>query len=229
MTKLTPYLLVTALLYLNLAARAQTDSGYADLGRVKLNTGFIQTITIQGSDLERMPFLSLDEAINVYLYGNNTSPNPLVYIINGNLVGDVNAYSVYDIETVTLVQNALSNVNGATNTQRLVLIKTRSGKEQPAGFTAAGSSYLLGRREAGDAKNIKSPSSPDFFHQYYLSGRTRIGRSVFGGSAGWLRDITPLPETEYSVKGDPHRLNRLRFNAWFNTRIWGHSNFCFLE
>src|SRR5687767_3978941 len=76
---------------------AQTDADWLDLGRIKLKKEFTQTVTIKGKDLEQMPFSNLADAIGVWLYGLATNNETVVYVIDGNLITDVNVYSVYDI------------------------------------------------------------------------------------------------------------------------------------
>src|SRR5882724_2865291 len=85
---------------------AQNDSSYFDLGVVRLQKKFAQYQSIKGADLEKMPFANLSEAINVWLYGVYSNSASLVYLVDGNIVPDVNAWSIYDIEEVVLVQSA---------------------------------------------------------------------------------------------------------------------------
>src|SRR5688572_3917933 len=103
---------------------AQNDTSWLDLGRIKLKKEFTQSVTIKGKDLEQMPFASLAEAINVWLYGLATNNYSVAYVIDGNMITDVNAYSIHDIEEIILVQNALVQLNGATKEKQLVLITT---------------------------------------------------------------------------------------------------------
>ncbi len=75
-----------------------------------------------------MPFVNLSDAISVWLYGVYTLPSTVVYIVDGNPVVDVNSYSVFDIEEVTLVQSAAA-LSGTSGTQQeVVLVKTKRGK-----------------------------------------------------------------------------------------------------
>src|ERR1700730_18091767 len=92
---------------LSVTSQAQNDSTWLDLGVLKLKKDFTQTISIKGSELEKMPFSSLSEAINVWLYGAYTNELSLVYVVNGNPLSDVNMYSIQDIEEIVFVQNAM--------------------------------------------------------------------------------------------------------------------------
>src|SRR5580692_11625037 len=96
--------LPTLLLASGIALRvtAQEESQPLDAGYLHLKKDFTQTITIKGSDLERMPFSNLSEALSPWLYGAYTQPEALQYVVDGIRVTDVNAYSVHDIEEVVL-------------------------------------------------------------------------------------------------------------------------------
>lgn len=94
----------------------------------------LQTVTIRGSYLQKIPFGTLSEVIAPWLQGTMNSKSHLVFVVDGNLVNDVNAWSIYDIEEITLVQNAMVQVNGAINQQQLVLVKTKRNAGE-TGFT----------------------------------------------------------------------------------------------
>src|SRR5580698_400138 len=119
----------------NSAAVAQDDSSRLDNGYMSLKKEFTQTISIEGSDLEKMPFANLSDAIAAWLYGAYTQPATLQYFVDGSPVTDVNAYSVFDVEEVVLVENAAAMVNTAETQQEVVLIRTRRGNGK-TGLTA---------------------------------------------------------------------------------------------
>src|SRR5258707_721687 len=98
------YLLIPLLIAVShcLPVLAQDDSSWYDLGGTRVEKKFTQHISIKGEDLEKMPFANLSEAINVWLYGIYSNPSSLVYIVDGNIVTDVNAWSIYDIEEMVL-------------------------------------------------------------------------------------------------------------------------------
>src|SRR5207253_9602479 len=133
-------LLITCML------QAQSDTSALNTGNVQVSGQFTQNITIKGEDLERFPFSSLDEAINIYFNGAYSDSLSLLYIIDGNSSADVNAYSIYDIESITLVQDARRIISGVHRAQQLILIRTRTGLTGKSGFNVAGSSYLTKRR-----------------------------------------------------------------------------------
>ncbi|MBC8033975.1 MAG: TonB-dependent receptor [Chitinophagaceae bacterium] len=228
MKKVIPYLLGIFLLAIGDYASAQTDSGYIDLVTIKVKKEFTQTITIKGEDLERMPFRSLGDAINVYLYGANGNSANLKYIVDGNLLNDVNAYSVFDIESVVLVQSALAQISGTPANSLLVLVTTRTNDAPRKGIRASASGYVVKRRNESSSKNIKTESSPDFFQQYHLSANQRAGKLSFGASVDFLREVQPYPAftpgpgrlaNAEVLSVNPYRLNRYRFNGWFHWKI----------
>lgn len=138
--KLTPGLpkcLISLLVAVShcLPVLAQDDSSWYDLGSTRVEKKFTQHIAIKGEDLERMPFASLSGAINVWLYGAYSNPATRVYIVDGNMVTDVNAWSIYDIEEVVLLQSALVQTSGNAGQQQFVLVTTR---KKSSSFRAAG-------------------------------------------------------------------------------------------
>src|SRR6476660_6578900 len=84
------------------------DSTWTTLGRTQLRNGAFQSVSIKGTDLERIPATNLQEAINTWLYGTLSMPFTLAYVVDGSMIADVNMYSIRDIEEVTLVQNPVT-------------------------------------------------------------------------------------------------------------------------
>jgi hypothetical protein len=79
-------------------AYSQNDTSHYDLGRLRVNKNLTQSITIKGSDLQRQPFANISDALNVWFYGIYTNSNYVVYVVDGNIINDVNAYNIHDIE-----------------------------------------------------------------------------------------------------------------------------------
>ncbi|HTD98724.1 MAG TPA: hypothetical protein VK668_05535 [Mucilaginibacter sp.] len=212
-------LLLTAIsAFLFFTANAQTDSTHYDLGHVLVKKDFTQAITIKGSDLERYPFANLADAINVWLYGAYSNSTTLVYVVDGNMVTDVNAYDIHDIEEVTLVQNALSQLNGAGPPQQLVLIKTRRNKPGKKGIEASGQTSLVSRRNTAVPADGKS--DVNLFHQYYLSAYQNNADSHFGASASFMRDVIPFITGDNYKVNDPYHYTRYKFNAYAGIKPW---------
>jgi hypothetical protein len=221
-----PILLFTALagLLLFSKASAQVDTTQLDLGRMQLKKDFTQHITIKGEDLEKMPFDNLAEAINVWFYGSYTNTANLVYVIDGNLVNDVNAYSIYDIDEVTLVQSALSHINGTVQQQQLVLIKTKRPKNKGYGVTASGQAYVSNLftnniPDQNDNYQTGLKSTTTVYQQYNVSAYKNTDNIQFGVSANYLRDVLPEIKESITTYNTPETFNRFRFNGYFDAKI----------
>lgn len=203
----------------NTYAQTDTSTTDLDLGRIKLNKDFTQSITIKGEQLEKMPFTNLSEAINAWTYGIYASRSNINYVVDGIIINDVNAWSVYDIKEVTLVQNALIQINGANRQQLLVLVTTRKGGTGKQGITVAGQSFLVKTDAVPSPVNSSTSSETNFFHQYQVSAWRNDKNIQYGISANYLRDVNPplkQPGRKYTV---PENYDRFRLNAWFSAKL----------
>jgi len=202
-----------------LSAKAQTDSTYFNLGRVQLKKNFTQSITIKGSDLQRYPFADLADAINVWAYGTLTKPSNLIYVIDGNIINDVNAYSIYDIDEITLIQNASAQISGASPDQQMVIIKTHIGGSGKQGVQVAGQSSLVSMRNQNNAAT--GTKTTNLYNQYYLSGYKNYDNAHFGISADYQRDVLPLltPYASY-MKAEAFNYDRFKINGHGDIKIW---------
>ncbi len=222
-----PFLALLFVMY-GMPALAQDDS-WLDLGSTRLEKKFTQHISIKGEDLEKMSFSNLSDAINVWLYGIYSNTGTLVYIVDGNIITDVNAWSIYDIKEIVFVQSALVQTAGNTGQQNFVLVTTRrygpgkphAGSQQanPFSFRAAGQTALVNR----DYHHLYSPaagsSTTNLYHQYYLSGSYTQGKVQAGVSASWLRDVFPSETNDSTHWSKPYQLNRYRFTAYLDAVI----------
>lgn len=198
----------TALFILHFSALSQNDSTRLDLGGVVLKRAFTQSVSIKGEDLEKMPFANLAEAINAWLYGTYTDPSHMTYVVDGNIVSDVNTYSIHDIEEIVLVQNAAAVATIGVAQQQMVLITTRKGKGR-SGIQGAAQTFLVHAPNA----------STNLFHQYYVGGYRNLEKVSFGFSANYLRDIEPgLKVPEGIHYNTPLHLDRWRLNGYFTWR-----------
>jgi len=199
--------LTLALLLLNcLSAYAQNDSTRLDVGGVVLKRAFTQNISIKGEDMEKMPFTNLSEAISTWLYGLYTDQQYVTYVVDGNILSDVNSYSIHDIEEVVLVQNAAALTGTGSFQQQVVLITTRKGKGR-RGIQGAAQTSLV----------HNTSTTTNLYHQYYVSGYENLKKVSFGFSANYLRDISPgVHGTGYTTI-IPDHLDRWRLNGSF---IW---------
>src|SRR5215831_7266216 len=169
-------------LFLHNSLSAQNDSSRYDLGRIQLNKEFTQAITIKGSQLEKMPFPNLSDAINVWLYGVYSNSLTLVYVIDGNIVSDVNAWNIHDIENITLIQNSLIQVNGSTRQQQLVLITTKRNHAAKQGVIASAqlAAVSVDTRNSTPVGMAQPKSKVNFYHQYYLTAWQNLDKIQYG-------------------------------------------------
>ncbi len=192
-----------------LPALGQGDSSHLDAGYLTLNKSLTPVLSIKGEDLEKMPFANLSDAIAAWLYGAYTQPATLLYIVDGSPAADVNAYSVFDIEEVMLVENAAAMLYTGGGQQEVVLIRTRRGKGK-AGMTAAVQTGLVN----GDAKGVSTDTR--WYHQYYVGANINPGAWRFGASADWLRDVQPVSGAYQIVT--PDNLQRWRLHGYADWR-----------
>jgi hypothetical protein len=200
---------------LTVPAIGQYDSTRLDVGYFRFEKDFTQNITIKGADLEKMPFANLSDAIAAWFYGAYTTPATLQYVVDGNPVSDVNAYSIYDIEEVVLVQNAAAIVNTADGQQQMVIVRTRRGKGKQ-GVTAAGQMGLTDSTASGRTSEFR------MYHNYYLTAWQNLSKISFGVSGNYLRDIFPFGVNGLRVT-TPNSLQRWRLNGYFTWRPDSHN------
>ncbi len=186
---------------------AQQDTTHLDAGYLTLNKDFTQQISIKGSDLQKMPFINLSDAISAWLYGVYTTPVSVQYVVDGNPVADVNAYSIYDVDEIVLVQHAAALIGTAPGQGETILIRTRRGVG-PRGMTVASQTGLI-----ADA----SPSHARFFHNYYTGAYRNVGKISYGVSANYIRDAIPYEAGGGSVVTPPN-WQRWRLNGYFDWR-----------
>jgi hypothetical protein len=190
---------------------AQHDSSWLDVGYLKLRKEFTQLISIKGADLQKMPFTNLSDAISAWLYGAYTTPGTVQYVVDGNPVADVNAYSIYDVEEVILVQHAAALISTAPGQSEFVLIRTKRGMG-PGGVTVAAQTGLVAEDGSRGTR---------FFHNYYAGAYRNIGKISFGVSANYIRDVLPFPPTN-GENVTPTNWQRWRLNGYFDWRPDAH-------
>lgn len=195
---------------------AQTDSSRLDIGAVSLNKAFMQTVTIRGEDLEKMPFLNLSDAIRAWLFGEYTQPVTLSYVVDGNPVTDVNIYPIYEIETVTFINNAVAAAAYGNMQKELVLIATRRGAGKEGIRVAAQTGWVRGDEGGTDTQN-------GIYHQYYLGAYRNLGKVSFGVSADWQRDFEPVEKSTTSFTTTPSSLQRWKWNGRLEWRPDGQN------
>jgi hypothetical protein len=198
---------------ITITVSAQKDSSVYDAGYLTLKKEFTQAITIRGADLEKMPFANLSEAIEAWSYGAYTQPGTLLYVVDGNPVGDVNAYPVYDIEEVVLVQNATALAGTGGGQQELVLITTKRGKGKQGVRASAHTGFVNGNGGG-------SSTGTALYHQYYLGAYRNTDKWSYGVSGNYLRDVWPLPEGGGKTVSSTYDVQRWRLNGYASWRPW---------
>src|SRR3954470_3599254 len=172
------------------------DSGFINLGRTQLRKDFVQGVTIHAKDLEKLPFASLSEVINVWLDGSYSGRNNLIYVVDGVLLADPNIYTIQEIEDLTMVQNAETEINGAFNQTMLIVIRTKKALIEGTKFAAYGKSHLV---QAKPNANNDLKSEHNFFHEYGISVLAKTKSINGGASLSYLQDVRPNLTTETFV------------------------------
>lgn len=88
-------------------------------------------VIIRCEEFSRFPtnnFLEAMTGLFPWVFLNNTEPNEFLFIVNGNLIADVNSISLYDIEEATFVRN-LDGTLYPFSRAGIFYIKTKSSKQ----------------------------------------------------------------------------------------------------
>lgn len=213
MKKVTLPLLVTALGFMQQQAVAQNDSAYLDLLRYRTSQQSVQSFTITGEQLSRMPYTDLGQAIGVWMAPALATGSNTVFMVDGTLVNDVNIYSIQDVAMVTFVQSGPGQMMGLTRAQQyLVLIITKRNTSGQLQWRAAGATAYV--NQLGDAS-----AKAGFYHQYSLSVSNGTRKFNYGASMGYTHDVFPQTADYAQKKQNPLRQNRYRVNAWLDAVV----------
>ncbi|GAB3931171.1 hypothetical protein [Mucilaginibacter myungsuensis] len=214
--KKTLSMLTLSLASFTFIAKAQTDTTKHQLGRIALSKKFTQAVTVKGTDLEKQPFVTLREAVNSWFYGAYGISTNYVTVVDGNLLTDINAYSVFDIEEVTMVQNSLTHLNGISPFQILLLVKTKRGnRTSSSGVDVAAQTNFVDVRNLGtDGK-----STNNMYHQYYVSPYVNNDKLKAGVSASFQRNVWAGMELGGNRANRPLALSRLRLNGYADLKL----------
>jgi hypothetical protein len=219
--------IISCCLYFTTQAQ-EPDSGYLNLGRTRLKNEFTQTFSIKPEYLEKMPFANLTEAISAWLYGHFTNTSTIVYIVDGNIAPDVNVYNIHDIEEITLVQNAIIQLNGATGQAQLVVIKTKRNQPGRSGVSVAGQLFLVNNTFKNQTDNSTHPSDNNLYHQYTISAYQNKKNIQYGASVNYQRDVLPAMKADSITTYIPENFNRFRINTYLNVKL-GRNNELFVN
>lgn len=197
---------------------AQTDSAYLDLPRFRVSRSSVQSFTIKGEELAKMPFTDFSQAIGVWVGPALATGSTIVYVVDGQMVNDVNIYSIHDIESITFLQSGLIQLTGGTVAhQNIVLLTTKKNVSNKWQLQGAASTAFVNR---GD-----SSAKAGLFHQYNVSASNGSEKLNYGVSAGFLHDMMPQPETARFEKNSSLHQNRYRANAWLGGVFLHHHQF----
>jgi hypothetical protein len=208
--------------FITLNSVAQNDSLYFDLGRIKIKREFTQAITVKAKDLQQLSYTNLTDAVAAWFMGAYTNPSDVLYIIDGNTAGDPNMYSLHDIEEITLVQNALIQLNGASPVRQLVLVTTKKTGKQ-TGIFIAGQTNQVRQNMPGPIDGKIKETVPALFHRYYLSADKNGKKVQYGASVGYLRDAVPHLRDPENITGKLNNFDRMQGNAYAQV-LFGKSN-----
>lgn len=197
-------------------ATAQNDSIYYDLGRVKLRKDFTQAVTIKASELEKIPFSDLSEAIEIWFFGELFGTSNLVYVVDGNLINDVNIYPIHHIEEITLIQNAVIQFNGALRNEHLVVITTNKQEPNNQGLKLSSQAAIVSKQIKQGPFGKEEESETNLFQQYTLSAYRKTTKLDYNISANFVRDVNPYVKNEFVTVHQPHNSRQLRLNGYLN-------------
>lgn len=207
------------LITFNFAAKAQSDTTIHEVGRVNLPKKFTQSVTIKATELEKIPFTNISDVITTWLYGYYGDRKSYVYVVDGLLNTDVNAFSIFDIDEITMVQNAAVYINGALPGQVLLLVKTKRNTKPGTGVMVSGQTNLVNQRNTYPGSTVKSTTN--VYNHYYLGAYKNSGAVSAGISASFQHNPYPL---FVSPLGDrPYNINRFKFNGYLTAKL-GNSN-----
>lgn len=147
-------------------------------------------------------------------------------MIDGNIISDVNACSIFDVELVTLIEGTIAQTAGAKAGQQLVLIKLRTVRNGKKGIEVNGQNSLINVRNTNN-NALESTANSSIYDQYYLSGYRNYDKGSIGITAEYQRDVNP------SLNGDgleflqsPH-FNRFKINAFATAQLGKHNTLSF--
>jgi len=199
------------------------DSTY-NLGRIVLKKRDVQAVTIKAADLEKIPFRSLQDVINVYTNGVFAAKQSYIFVIDGVLNTDINAYSIYDIEELTFIQNAATVLNGGDPNTALILVKTKRAGGKGHGVTVAGQTNFVRLYKPTNPSTMSGvpdgKTTTNLYHQYYVSAYAGNHAISGGVSADIQHNIIPiyLYDSPYTTRNPPIT-NRLKFHGYLDAHL----------
>lgn len=208
-------LLLIALWCIQQPVSAQRDTSVLHFPRFSAPEQSVQSFTVTGEQLSRMPYTDLGQAIGVWMGPGLATGNNTVFVVDGTLVNDVNIYSIQDVATITFVQTGPAQLAGMTRVlQHLVLITTKRNTTGKWQWRVAGATAFVNRKD--------SAAKPGLYHQYNVSVSNGTEKLAYGASAGYTHDVFPQSDFNEKQRQSPFRQNRYRANAWLEAGVQQH-------
>lgn len=213
---LSLYLLTTTVFFVR-KAKAQSDTTHYDLGRIKVAKDQLQGIVIKGAELQQFFTVTTQEAILARVgYAHD-----LLYVVDGLAINDINAYSIYDIEEIVIVDNAIAGINSAFRNGLVAIVKTNRGSAGLPRITAAAKTGIS-RKRINESRYTTTTSRPEttaaMYHQYFAGARFSGEKWTGGASLDYIRDVMP-DLTNWSMPPDVYE-NR-NVESRLRTRLFG--------
>ncbi len=155
---------------------------------------------IKGDDIRRFPGLSFLEAVDglfPWVCSFESNANDFLYIIDGNVIVDVNAVSLYNIEDVTFIRGGVDAGNYPYTKRGTFIIhskKTSTLSSFQFNITS-GYQYLKNDSPFFAPQNALSTSSSastkELLQNYQISYSGKTGKAVYFLSANYANDKSP--------------------------------------
>jgi hypothetical protein len=219
-----------SLVFLVLSSFGQQDSteakplkiGYTEIERESrlINPLFI----IKGDDIRRFPTLNFLEAVNglfPWVFSFEPNANDFLYVVDGNILADINAISLYNIEEVAFIRGGLETGNYPFAKRGSFIIRTKSRSASSSfEFNAnTGFQYLKSGRPFPLSNNpfyrYDSTRSKGVFQNYQLSYFGKAGKTNYYFSGNFAYDQTPpVSLQQIAVNGTTYFKYKTRSNLF---------------
>ena len=155
---------------------------------------------IKGDDIRRFPTLNFLEAVNglfPWVFSFEPKANDFLYVVDGNILADINAISLYNIEEVAFIRGGLDAGNYPFAKRGSFIIRTKSVSGNST-FEFNASTGLVNLRSGGPFYNVNSAfyaydsaRSKGVQHNYQLSYAGKKGKASYYLSGNFAHDQNP--------------------------------------
>lgn len=176
-------------------------------------------MVIKGVDLQNFYFLSTADAIQTRV----GTAHDILYVLDGVVINDINAYSIYDIEEIIIIDNAIAGINSALANSVTAFVKTnRETKGLPA-LTVASKAGALSSRDNKDHQYLSAARETKSYQQYFIASRFSKEKWNAGVSLDYLREgyTGPSVSTYMDLDGFSGVTDQLRTRAFATYQIDG--------